>query len=67
MDANGLWFQKKNGKQAVVHLVNNLFRYQVFELWLNQRSEFVSGPLLASGYKKTLALAKKEAFIHLEK
>lgn len=58
IDPNGIWFWKQYGKKAVIHLVNDLYRYRVHDI--------KTGKMEVEGNRATLADAKKAVFDHLE-
>ena len=57
---NAIWHQRTKEKHAEICLMNDQYRYQVFQVWHGQ-FEMEDGPLLAEGWQPTLAKAKQEA------
>ena len=57
-----IWSYRQNGKKAEIALVNNLYRYEIWELWLDRQGRLEHlGRLLLTGSEKTLEAAKIKA------
>jgi hypothetical protein len=56
---HAIWFQTKDNMKAFVSVVNNKYRYEIYNKQNGKRIE--------EGYKSTLPLAKKEVFKYFEK
>lgn len=62
-DTNVLWYWRASSRCARIHLVNDLYRYQVIELWPSRYpGELQDGKILTEGYRPTLAEAKQAVF-----
>lgn len=63
-----IWGYTKNGKKGKVQLVNDLYRWQVWELWLDRDGKQThEGKLLATDSEQTLQAAKAKALTVLER
>jgi hypothetical protein len=55
-----IWNWKKNGMRGYVEIVNDRYRYEVWELWMNQQGQLDhDGKLIVTGSCDTLKEAKQ--------
>ena len=59
---NAIWFQRVGHKKAWIQVVNDLYRWNVVELWVDQYGQHTyPGVLLGTGLELTLQDAKNRA------
>lgn len=60
---NAIWFQRVGDKKAFVQVVNDQYRWNVVELWMDRygRKTF-PGTILGTGLELTLQDAKNRVF-----
>ena len=57
-----IWSYRKNGKRAEIAVVNDLYRYEIWELWPDRHGVCnYLGKLLVTGSEQTLEAAKAKA------